>query len=87
MDDDQNRRGRLLLLSKGAALAHRLVRPLAAELDEEEQCSLAWRLLRKQPRRCCAGNGGTKALTKRANGGAAPQAPPPTVGRGLLSHD
>jgi hypothetical protein len=36
-DDDQERRGRLLLLGKGAALAHRLARPLAAESDEEEQ--------------------------------------------------
>jgi hypothetical protein len=36
-DDDQERRGRRLLLGKGAVLAHRLARPLAAELDESEQ--------------------------------------------------
>ena len=36
-DDDQERRGRLLLLGKGAVLAHRLARPLAAESDESEQ--------------------------------------------------
>jgi hypothetical protein len=34
MDDDQERRGRLLLLGKGAVLAHRLARPLAAESDD-----------------------------------------------------
>ena len=36
-DDDQERRGRLLLLGEGAVLAHRLARPLAAESDESEQ--------------------------------------------------
>ena len=37
MDDDRERRGRVLLLGKGAVLAHRLARPLAAESDETEQ--------------------------------------------------
>ena len=37
MDDDQKRKGRLLLLGEGAVLAHRFARPLAAELDEYEQ--------------------------------------------------
>jgi hypothetical protein len=37
MDDDQERSGRLLLLGKGAVLAHRLARPLAAESDETQQ--------------------------------------------------
>jgi hypothetical protein len=36
-DDDQERRGRLLLLRKGALLAHRWARPLAAESDDKEQ--------------------------------------------------
>jgi hypothetical protein len=36
-DDDQERRGRLLLLGKGAVLAHGLARALAAESDEYEQ--------------------------------------------------
>ena len=36
-DDDQERRGRLLLLGKGAVQAHRLASALAAELDEKEQ--------------------------------------------------
>jgi hypothetical protein len=36
-DDDQERRGRLLLLGKGAVLAHRLARPLAAKLDDQRQ--------------------------------------------------
>jgi hypothetical protein len=36
-DDDQKHRGRLLLVGKGALLAHRLARPLAAESDEYEQ--------------------------------------------------
>ena len=36
-DDEQERRVRLLLLGKGAVLAHRFERPLAAELDEYEQ--------------------------------------------------
>jgi hypothetical protein len=36
-DDDQERRARLLLLAKGAALAHPLARPRAAESDEYEQ--------------------------------------------------
>jgi hypothetical protein len=36
-DDEQERRVRLLLLSKGAVLAHWFDRPLAAELDESEQ--------------------------------------------------
>ena len=40
-DDDQARRGRLLLLGKGAVLAHRFERPLAAELDEYEQSARA----------------------------------------------
>jgi hypothetical protein len=34
-DDDQERRGRLLLLGKGADLAHLLARPFAAESDEK----------------------------------------------------
>ena len=37
LDDDRERRGRVLLLGKGAVLAHRLARPLAAESDESEQ--------------------------------------------------
>ena len=36
-DDEEERRGRLLLIGKGAVLAHRLARPLAAESDETEQ--------------------------------------------------
>jgi hypothetical protein len=36
-DEDQARSGRLLLLGKGAVLAHRLARPLAAESDEHQQ--------------------------------------------------
>src|SRR5215216_6227285 len=36
-DDHQESRVRLLLLSKGAVLAHACERPLAAELDDEEQ--------------------------------------------------
>jgi hypothetical protein len=36
-DDDQERRVRLVLLGKGAVLAHRFERPLAAELDEKRQ--------------------------------------------------
>jgi hypothetical protein len=36
-DDDQERSGRLLLLGKGAVLADRLARPLAAESDDEEE--------------------------------------------------
>ena len=35
-DDDQERKGRLLLLGKGAVLAHRFARPLAAELDDKQ---------------------------------------------------
>jgi hypothetical protein len=38
-DDDQERTGRLLLLREGAVLAHRLERPLAAGLDDEEQAA------------------------------------------------
>ena len=34
VDDDQERRVRLLFLGKGAVLAHRLPRPLAAESDD-----------------------------------------------------
>jgi hypothetical protein len=37
MDDQRERRGRLLLLGKGAVLAHRSARPLSAESDEYEQ--------------------------------------------------
>jgi hypothetical protein len=33
-DDDQERTVRLLLLGKGAVLAHRFERPLAAAMDE-----------------------------------------------------
>ena len=36
MDDDQERKWRLLLLGKAAVLSHRLARPLAAELDEKQ---------------------------------------------------
>ena len=43
LDDDQERRVRLLLLGKGADLAHRFERPLAAELDESEQSAGARR--------------------------------------------
>jgi hypothetical protein len=35
-DDDQERSGRLLLLGKGAVLAHRSAYPLAAESDDTE---------------------------------------------------
>jgi hypothetical protein len=40
MDDDQERRGRLLFLGKGTVLPHRLARRLAAELDDDQQ---SWR--------------------------------------------
>jgi hypothetical protein len=36
-DDKEERRGRLLLLGKGAVLALRFDRPLAAESDEDRQ--------------------------------------------------
>jgi hypothetical protein len=36
-DDDQERREKLLLLGKGAVLAHRLAHPLAAESDDDQQ--------------------------------------------------
>ena len=39
MNDDRERRGRVLLLGKGAVLAHRLARPLAAESDDKQQLS------------------------------------------------
>jgi hypothetical protein len=40
MDDEEERRMRLLLLGKAAVLAHRYERPLAAEMDESRQrCS------------------------------------------------
>ena len=41
LDDEHERRVRLLLLSKAAVLAHRFDRPLAAEMDESEQRSTA----------------------------------------------
>jgi hypothetical protein len=34
MDEDRQRRGRLLLLGRGAVLAHRLARPRASGLDD-----------------------------------------------------
>jgi hypothetical protein len=37
LDDELERRVRLLLLDKGAVLAHRFDRPRAAEMDETEQ--------------------------------------------------
>ena len=37
MDDDHERRGRLPLLGKAAVLAHRLARPPAAEMDDDQQ--------------------------------------------------
>ena len=36
-DDDQERREKLLLLGKGAVLAHRLAHPLAAESYDNQQ--------------------------------------------------
>jgi hypothetical protein len=36
-DDDQERRVRLLLLGKGAVLARRFERPLAAGMDDDQQ--------------------------------------------------
>jgi hypothetical protein len=36
-DDDEERRGRLLLLGKGADLADLLARPFAAESDEKRK--------------------------------------------------
>lgn len=58
MDDDQERRARLLsydggsllLLGKGAVLAHRLARPLAAESDEAQQQT---HHAARGQRRCC----------------------------------
>jgi hypothetical protein len=37
LDDHRERRGRVLLLGKGAVLTQRVAGPLAAELDEYEQ--------------------------------------------------
>jgi hypothetical protein len=37
LDDHRERRGRVLLLGKGAVLTQRVAGPLAAELDDEEQ--------------------------------------------------
>lgn len=37
LDDHRERRGRVLLLGKGAVLTQRVAGPLAAELDEEQQ--------------------------------------------------
>ena len=37
VEDEEERRVRLLLLGKAAVLAHRYERPLAAEMDEEQQ--------------------------------------------------
>jgi hypothetical protein len=37
LDDDQERTRRLLLLGRGAVLAHSLARPLAAESDDDQQ--------------------------------------------------
>ena len=37
LDDHRERRGRVLLLGKGAVLTQRVAGPLAAELDESEQ--------------------------------------------------
>ena len=54
-DDDQERTARLLLLGKGAVLAHRLARPLAAGSDEEERPASALPLHGLEPsarRRC-----------------------------------
>jgi len=50
VDDDEERGGRLLLLGKGAVLAHRLARPLPAESDEREQRCCAARLSRERSR-------------------------------------
>ena len=40
LDDHRERRGRVLLLGKGAVLTQRVAGPLAAELDEERECLL-----------------------------------------------
>ena len=48
-DDDQKRRGRLLLPRKGAPLATLLAHPLAAELDEYEQ---RWQCVGGAKHRC-----------------------------------
>ena len=37
LDDHRERRGRVLLLGKGAVLTQRVAGPLAAELDESER--------------------------------------------------
>ena len=37
LDDHRERRGRVLLLGKGAVLTQRVAGPLAAELDEKQQ--------------------------------------------------
>src|SRR5215208_5556449 len=47
MDDDRERRGRVLLLGKGTVLAHRLARPLAAESDDDHERRARLLLLRK----------------------------------------
>ena len=41
LDDHRERRGRVLLLGKGAVLTQRVAGPLAAELDENEQSARA----------------------------------------------
>jgi hypothetical protein len=58
-DDDQERMARLLLLGKGAVLAHRLAPRLAAELDDEQQ--RRWRLLLRDE---------ASSLRRFADGGA-----------------
>jgi hypothetical protein len=40
LNDERERRGRLLLLGKGAVLAHHVARALAAESDDQEQSGL-----------------------------------------------
>ena len=39
LDDHRERRGRVLLLGKGAVLTQRVAGPLAAELDENQACA------------------------------------------------
>jgi hypothetical protein len=44
LDDEEERRVRLLLLGKAAVLTHRYERPLAAEMDDDQQSRRAdWR--------------------------------------------
>ena len=70
LDDHRERRGRVLLLGKGAVLTQRVAGPLAAELDEKQHRAA------ECPHCCFEASGGPSHVPANAEAERAESEPP-----------